>query len=381
MEDLARSQSNEKYFSGRDITLTQDQFRHIFEASLTGMLLVDSNGAIVEINSRASRLFGYPAEELRGAQLEMLVPSRLRDSHSSLRAAFLSEPIARQMGVDGQLYGLRKDGTEVPVEIGLNPVYTSEGLFIVSSVSDISRRKQAETERDGLLSQLRTLNSELEARVRERTAELRSIVKEREVLLQEIHHRVKNNLQVISSLINMQMRKLEDAAGREALEQCQTRLQAIALIHENLYQAKDYSRIDFSAYARTLAANVFLAMGVGSGEIELEMKIEEVQLPVNRAIPCGLILNELMTNAIKHAFPDGRHGHIKVGLFKTSGTEVRLTVNDDGIGMVPERDVTTSESVGMQLVSTLAEQLDARLVISQDSGTSFHLTFSDGSSG
>ena len=144
-----------------------------------------------------------------------------------------------------------------------------------------------------------------------RTAELQATLKEREVLLQEIHHRVKNNLQVISSLINMQVRVARPTtASRDALEECQTRVQAIALIHEKLYQSKDFARVPFAEYARALAGNVFTVdrrrPGGASGS---SSPSHDVALAVDRAIPCGLILNELITNALKHAFPERAVGH------------------------------------------------------------------------
>jgi two-component system, sensor kinase len=139
-------------------------------------------------------------------------------------------------------------------------------------------------------------------------------LREKEVLLKEIHHRVKNNLQLISSLINMQMRRLQDVSSKEALEECQNRVLAIALIHEMLYQSKDYARVPFSDYARSLAANIFQAIGVSPENLKLNIDFESISLAVDKAIPCGLILNELITNALKHAFPNERRGTIRVGL-------------------------------------------------------------------
>src|SRR4029077_1812194 len=171
--------------------------------------------------------------------------------------------------------------------------------------------------------------------VEQRTADLtkanaviRDALKEKETLLQEIHHRVKNNLQVISSLINIQLRKLGPGASREPLQECQTRVQAIALIHEQLYQSRDYSRVPCSQYARSLAANVFHAAGVSPGAVSLEVEVGEVALAVDKAIPCGLILNELITNALKHAFPQERRGTVRVLLNQTATGLVKLVVTD-----------------------------------------------------
>jgi two-component sensor histidine kinase len=211
-----------------------------------------------------------------------------------------------------------------------------------------------------------------------RQGELARNLKEREVLLQEIHHRVKNNLQVISSLINMQVRKLEAGSSRDALEQCQTRVLAIALIHEKLYQSKDYSEVHFAEYARSLAASVFHALGVSETQVTLELAIDDVPLGVDRAIPCGLLLNELITNALKHAFPGGRAGAVRVELARITGDRLRLVVSDNGVGLPAGVDIQRTGSIGLQLVTTLAEQLEATLEISGDRGATFQLTFSLG---
>jgi len=212
--------------------------------------------------------------------------------------------------------------------------------------------------------------------VEQRTTQLRDALREKETLLQEIHHRVKNNLQVISSLINMQMRKLEPGSSRHALQECQSRVQAIALIHEKLYQSRDYSRVPFSQYAKGLAGDVFHAAGVSPGAVKLEVEVGEVALAVDKAIPCGLILNELITNALKHAFPQQRLGTVRVELEETAAGRVRLAVKDDGVGLPVDLDIRHSDTLGMQLICTLAEQLAARLEVSRTSGgTSFEVVF------
>ena len=224
--------------------------------------------------------------------------------------------------------------------------------------------------------QLRMLNADLEDRVLARTAELSTTLKEREVLLQEIHHRVKNNLQVISSLINMQMRKLDQGASRNALEECRARVQVIALVHEKLYQSHDYASIHFAEYARSLVSSVFHVTGISQRAVRLEVEIGNVVLAVDKAIPCGLILNELITNALKHGFPGGRTGVIRVELENIGEGRVTMVVRDDGIGIRADVDVMQSESLGLQLVRTLADQLDAKLDVRQaQPGTEFRLEF------
>src|SRR5690606_35951430 len=195
-----------------------------------------------------------------------------------------------------------------------------------------------------------------------------------EVLLQEIHHRVKNNLQVIASLVNMQARKVTDAPAREALDECRTRILTIALIHEQLYLSEDYSRVPFSEYAQQLAHNVFGASETASGRVRLALDLDELSLPVEKAIPCGLILNELITNAMKHAFPGSRRGTVRIALHRTGAEELTLTVADDGVGLGEGFSPERSGSLGMQLISTLSRQIRARVDIASSGGTQVTLT-------
>ena len=208
-----------------------------------------------------------------------------------------------------------------------------------------------------------------------RTAE----VHERNTLLQEIHHRVKNNLQVISSLINLQVRPLEDPAVRRALRDCQSRVETMAQIHEMLYRAKDYARIPFGRYARELATRVLAASGIAPENITLSFAMEDLFFTVDRAIPCGLILNELMANALKHAFSHGSRGAIEVALTRGADGQITLSVEDDGVGLPQDFDVHAARSLGVQLVVTLVEQLEGRLELSREPATRWTITFPDDS--
>jgi PAS domain S-box-containing protein len=344
------------------------------EAAPTGMILVDDQGRIALVNTEVERLFGYSRDELVGEPVEVLLPERFRGPRVGFRAGQLDGLQARTMASGRDLFGRRKDGSEVPIEIGLNPLATPDGRFVLGSVADISERRRGERERDQLLSQLEALNTDLERRVEARTRELEAALREREVLLQEVQHRVKNNLQVIASLINMQVRALGGAAGRDALVECGTRVEAMALIHEKLYQSQDYSRVAFAEYARTLAASVFHATGLSPEGIVLDLAIAEVSLSVDRAIPCGLVLNELVTNALRHAFPEGRSGTIRVELALVGKGGIRLAVSDDGVGLPPGFDLERPRSLGLQLVRMLAEQLGAALEIDGTRGTRVVLT-------
>jgi PAS domain S-box-containing protein len=212
--------------------------------------------------------------------------------------------------------------------------------------------------------------------ITENRQRLAQSLQEREIMLQEIHHRVKNNLQVVSSLLNLQLRRIAPGAARDALEDCQRRVTTIALIHEQLYQAGDFSRVGFREYVRQLVSNVFRT-AAPSANLQLELSIDELALDVGLAIPCALVINELVTNALKHAFQGRSAGRLRVGMCRR-GTALELEVKDDGVGLPDGVEIHQATSMGLLVVRTLAEQLGATLQVDGSSGTTFRLTFSDG---
>jgi two-component sensor histidine kinase len=195
------------------------------------------------------------------------------------------------------------------------------------------------------------------------------------VLLKEIHHRVKNNLQVISSLLNLQARYLPDPAARAIFSQSQNRVQSIALVHERLYESADLSHVNFAKYVVVLLDNIFDTYGATNRGISKVIDVGDVNLTVDVAIPCGLIVNEVVTNALKHAFPDGRAGTVRVSLSERSEETMELTIQDDGVGIPPDIDPLNTVSLGLDLVVTFAEQLNAKMDIVREGGTSFRFRF------
>ncbi|MGB8691897.1 MAG: PAS domain-containing protein [Steroidobacteraceae bacterium] len=238
----------------------------------------------------------------------------------------------------------------------------------------LERGRVVERAADGAPRKVVGISLDIDAH-RRMESELRTSLHEKEVLLQEVHHRVKNNLQIISSLINMQLRRLPDSASRETLAQCQHRVQAIALIHEKLYQAKSLASVPLPEYIGSLARDIVQAASLPATGVSLELAIAEVALPIDVAIPCGLILNELITNALKHAFPDGRQGSVRISVERSDATRLRLTVADNGVGLPAGFDIARCRSMGLRLVDTLARQLNAQLEHEVRGGTSFQLTF------
>jgi two-component sensor histidine kinase len=193
-------------------------------------------------------------------------------------------------------------------------------------------------------------------------------------MLKEIHHRVKNNLQVISSLLNLQSAQEQNPAILAALKESQGRVRSMALVHEELYRSSDLADIAMDSYIRKLTANLFFAYQSTPTRITLDIKARDVYLPVDSAVPCGLIINELVSNSLKHAFKQRDKGLISISFHHDGAVHV-LVVSDDGVGLPKDLDIENTESLGLQLVSTLTKQLRGTIEVTRTKGTSFSLSF------
>lgn len=362
----ARDEGGLMYATARDITEdlrkaealreSEERWRILIEGARDyAIFMLDARGHVSSWNAGAERIMGFRAAEIVGRHIAAFLtsddPARSHPERELTKA--LEHGRCEEEG-----WRVRKDGSRFWANVVLAPLRDDQGQLrgYVKVMRDFTERQKA--------------RAQLEAR----EASLEASLKDRELLLQEVHHRVKNNLQIIASLVSMQIRVVSDGPSRIALEECKTRVQAIALIHEQLYQSRDFASIPFSTYVRSLAANVFHAMGVSPASIRLELQIDPVSLTVDKAIPCGLILNELITNALKHAFPNERRGSLRVAL-RGGAEAVSLSVSDDGVGIAEDFDLERSKSLGMQLVATLVDQLDGRLSIARAGGTAFDVTF------
>ncbi len=204
--------------------------------------------------------------------------------------------------------------------------------------------------------------------------ELRASLREKEVLLREIHHRVKNNLQIISSLLHLQSQKVDDEETRALFKDCRDRIYAMSMIHERLYQSENLEQVDFSTYLGSVTEQLFHSYNVNAPEVVLSVHIDSTQLRADQAIPCGLIVSELVSNALKHAFPGKDNGHVKVS-FKADGLFYRLIVADDGVGFSDHSELEKPQTLGLQLVKALAQKLKGSLNVANRAGTTFEVTF------
>jgi len=253
----------------------------------------------------------------------------------------------------------RKDGTLIWTEQRNVPIYDEKGnLVAIEGVArEITKRQQMEEQ-------------------------IRASLKEKEILLREIHHRVKNNLQIISSLLDLQSDYIRDPQDLELFKESLNRVKSMALIHEKLYQSSNLAKIDFAEYVQNLTAHLFDSYSPNSWAVDLEVDIDKIFLDISTAIPCGLIVNELVSNSLKYAFPSGREGKIRIELrSEESKGDARgrprfaLRVSDNGVGFPKDLDFRNTPSLGLQLVVSLTQQLNGTIELDRSRGTAFTVTF------
>lgn len=209
--------------------------------------------------------------------------------------------------------------------------------------------------------------------------QLKLSLQEKETLLREVHHRVKNNLQIVSSLLRRQGRKVGDERYRQLLKESENRVLSMTLIHEKLYHAENMASIDFDKFIRSLVRNLYSSYGVDRNKVVLRADIENVEIPLDAAVPCGLIINELVSNSLKYAFPEGREGEINIAFHSTDENQIELVVSDNGVGLPEHIDMRSEESSGLHLVTVLAEnQLNGEITLDKKEGTTFRIAFRRG---
>ena len=301
---------------------------------------------LVFVNDSFLKLTGYPRDEVLGRNCRFLQgpetdPTARARIHAALDAG---------ESIEIDLLNYRRDGTTFWNALYVSPVRDASGetIYFFASQVDVTARKEAERS-------LIEARDRLEAAVEARTADLREALEQKTLLLHEVDHRVKNNLQLISTLITLQSRRIADASVRASLKDMLERVTALAAVHRQLYQAEDVTSFDVSAFLGELAADLHAASG--REDICLELDLSHAEIAADRAAPVALLVNELLTNAIKHAFPDGRAGRLRVGS-RLDGGRIHVVIEDDGVGSSGE-----AEGFGTTVIRTLARQLRAELTI------------------
>jgi len=327
---------------------SERRFRTIFETAREAIFLKDRDSRYTLINPAMAALLGIPAADLIGRTDAELFGKEgaagiAVDDQKVLAGAILQEE--RSLSFRGKTHIF--SATKVPMRNDKGEVTGICGI-----ARDITERKKME-----------------EA--------LRLSLQEKDILLKELHHRAKNNMQIISSILNLQAGSVKDPVALECLRKSQTRIRSMALVHEKLYRSMDFARINFGEYLRSLASAVFQSCRIDSSRVKLDFKAEDVFLDINTAIPCGLMANELIVNALKYAFPDGRSGEVRIRLSSLGQDNYRIVISDNGVGIPKNIDFRNTESLGMQLVTLLVGQLDGTIVLQRKGGTTFDIVFKD----
>jgi two-component sensor histidine kinase len=303
----------------------ESAFRTVVHRNPDAILVIDAIGTVQYANPAAARFFRRPTEVLRGSQFGYPVYG----------------------GEKVEIEVLPRPDPPVHAELRVTEIEWGGEIAFLANIRDVTDRKRIEED-------------------------LRRSLDEKESLLKEIHHRVKNNMQVISSLLNLQATTVSDESGLLMLRESQQRIRAMALVHEQLYRSSNLARIEMNEYLRVLAGHLARTYGVPG--VELRVTGTGGSLAVDTAIPCGLIVNELVTNAFKYAFPGERGGFVEIEFREDSGGYV-LAVGDDGVGMPSHIDLTNASTLGLQLVSTLADQINGTIDVKREAGTSILLHF------
>ncbi|MEW6233806.1 MAG: PAS domain S-box protein [Candidatus Omnitrophota bacterium] len=323
---------------------SERRYRSIIENINDGIWIHTFSGDVIDINDAACKMAGCEKYEIVGKNLHIFCTEKTQREFPSL-----IEQIIEKGALVFDAESLSKDGTVIPVSVSSRLVSKENGGVIQSFVRDIAERKRME--------------QKIEASLREK-----------EVLLREIHHRVKNNLQVIASLFDLQRNYTKDANSIRILNESKDRIRSMSLVHEKLYQSKNLAKIHFKDYVNDLVVSLFHSYNINPGRISLKIDIEDIPMAVDVAIPCGLILNELISNALQHAFPRDRDGEIAVVLRVVFENGVEIVVRDNGVGLPENFDLENLTSLGLKLAHGLVKhQLNGEMEIHRHEGTEFRI--------
>ena len=340
---LARNLSN--------IFIINRKMEQLLESTTEGIYGVDRKGKCTFMNNSACKMLGYEPEECLKKDMHNLIHYKKKDGEIYYKSdcpILISMKTKESCMVEDVFW--KKDGTSFPVEYSSNPLIDNNNVSgAVIAFTNISERKKA-------------------------MAQIESSLREKEVLLREIHHRVKNNLQIISSILNLQASYITDKRSLEIFVESKSRVRSMALIHEKLYQNKSLSRLNLKDYVGELIDNLIKSYS-NSNAIQKEIEISEIFLNADTAIPLGLIINELVSNSLKYAFPNGRKGKISLKISRQAKGDFKMIASDNGIGLPKDFDINKAETLGLQLVNSLVKQLNGEIKINNEAGTQFEINF------
>ncbi|KAM3102116.1 sensor histidine kinase [Phormidesmis sp. 146-20] len=328
---------------------SEEKWRALSVCSPVGIFTCDVLGHVTYTNPKCQEMGGFTLEESLGKGFaDSIHPD---DRHRVLTDWFTIAHSGQQHADEFRV--LHRDGSLRWLQVRTAPIISDQGELVghTGTVEDITKQKQSESQ-------------------------IKASLREKEALLKEIHHRVKNNLQIISSLIYLQSQRIDDPQVRQIFEDSQSRINSMALVHDSLYRSNDLTRINLSEYIQSLATRLFYTYRLQSDLVTLRMQVgEEIFISLEKAIPCGLILNELMTNALKHGFSDERSGEIAVLLEAELPQKICLIVENNGNDLPDRFELQTIRSMGLRLVNALVNQIRGSFELEKTNTTRFKVTF------
>ncbi|MBF0505451.1 MAG: PAS domain-containing protein [Nitrospirae bacterium] len=371
-----------------ELERSEELYRTVIQFATDFVFWRAPDNKIIYVSENCEKFCGYREEEFYASP--ELLERMIHPDDRTIWAEHTHDISNKGICEDLELRIVTKSGQVRWIAHSCLPVYDREGNYRGRRAShrDITGRKQVE-------EALKKAHDELEHRVEERTAalnaantaltaeiterkkgeqEIEQSLKEKEALLREIHHRVKNNMAVVSSLLYLQSKKMENATVRSLFEESQQRVRSMALVHEKLYQTKDLSSVNFEDYIKSIISEIISLYRIDTGAITMEINVEDIELDLEAAVPCGLIINELLTNALKYAFPDNRSGVLSVHFTKAEDTYT-LSIKDNGAGLPEGFDYKETSTLGLRLVTVLTGQLRGTFQIKSDEGTEAIVTF------
>ena len=335
----------------RNLKISEEKFRELAETANDAIITIDSSSRIIFCNKSVERIFGYKSSELIGEYLSLLMPDRLKEKHTEAINQYDITGTRTVSWSSFETAAWHKREFEVPIELSLSEVNQNGRKSFTAIIRDITDRKNVQKKMEHTL-------------------------KEKDILLKEIHHRVKNNLQIISSLLSLQSSRVSDSKAREILNISRDRVRSMALIHEKLYKSERVADINIRDYLQELISYLYSSYNIDKNEIKLNLDVEDVSLELETLIPVSLIVNELISNALKHGFPqyqDNAEISVKLGV---EGDLYCLEISNNGKEFPADINFRNTDSLGLQLVNTLAEQIDGSINLITNGKTRFVLEFS-----
>ena len=340
----------ERKLAEKSLKESESKFRNLVETTPDIIWEIDTHGIFTYISPQSNSILGWSPQQVIGKSIfSMIRPEHIQKIRKSFQTHIEETKKFNVLEVPAK----HRNGRNIVIEIHSAKVTDDDGKTkgFQGIARDITEKTIA-------------------------TNKLKTSIKEKDILLQEIHHRVKNNMQIISSLLNLQIKYVKDDEAIDVLKESQNRVKSMAMIHEKLYQSNDFTRINLTEYIESLVNGLFYSYSIDKEEISSIINVDNLRLNIETAVPCGLIINELVSNSLKHGFPNGENGEVYISL-KFIDDKYELIIGDNGIGFPSNIDFKKTDSLGLQLVNNLVGQIDGEIELDNRSGTEFKIVFNE----